>query len=242
MNRQQAIAYLTQCADDNGTHWHGGHTYSLEDCPTCKGTNDAGWLGVPCSRYGRTSADVAPMAYRHAVIRHGYSPTRDQLSYSMSLVVNDSDEPEQDLRDYAIRLAGADIDAMVEGYLECQLWAQLDMDHDDEGNSPMLDENYDLDDISAEYVESVRDELSDLVVAHPLAIRMYLGRTTVLANMRNRHDEAQFGHDFYLTREHHGTGFWDRGLGELGRYLTDISHWAGSATDLFDNGTGELSA
>jgi hypothetical protein len=32
------------------------------------------------------------------------------------------------------------------------------------------------------------------------------------------------GHDFWLTRNHHGAGFWDRGLGELGRRLTDAAN------------------
>lgn len=32
-----------------------------------------------------------------------------------------------------------------------------------------------------------------------------------------------FGHDFWLTRNHHGVGFWDRGLGELGEKLTTLA-------------------
>jgi hypothetical protein len=32
-----------------------------------------------------------------------------------------------------------------------------------------------------------------------------------------------FGHDFWLTRNGHGAGFWDRGLGALGDRLTDAS-------------------
>ena len=31
---------------------------------------------------------------------------------------------------------------------------------------------------------------------------------------------AQLGHDFLLTRNGHGVGFWDRGLGDLGQQLT----------------------
>jgi hypothetical protein len=37
-------------------------------------------------------------------------------------------------------------------------------------------------------------------------------------------DEEQIGHDFWLTRNGHGAGFWDRGLGEIGDKLTNISH------------------
>lgn len=36
------------------------------------------------------------------------------------------------------------------------------------------------------------------------------------------------GHDFWLTRNHHGAGFWDRGLGELGDRLTKLADSFGS--------------
>lgn len=259
MNRNEAIAYLTQCADDNGNHWSGGLPYPSFDCPTCKGTNDAGWLATPCSRYGRTSADVAPTAYRHALIVACWSGeplTREALSHSMSLVVNDHEDVEKDIRQYAAELVGANVDAMTQGYLEAQLWSQLDYDHpscdchasDPQGacHNYQLDENYNIDDIDPDYVEAMRDELADVVVAHPLAVRMFLTRLQINGRsgdgMRATDANEQFGHDYYLTREHHGAGFWDRGLGELGRYLTDIAHNAGSADDLYDNGNGVLTA
>lgn len=34
-----------------------------------------------------------------------------------------------------------------------------------------------------------------------------------------RHGLEQMGHDFWLSRNGHGTGFWDRNLGELGDKL-----------------------
>lgn len=36
-----------------------------------------------------------------------------------------------------------------------------------------------------------------------------------------------FGHDFWLTRNRHGAGFWDRGLGDLGEALSDLAKLAG---------------
>lgn len=38
------------------------------------------------------------------------------------------------------------------------------------------------------------------------------------------------GHDFYMTRNGHGVGFWDRGLGELGDWLTRMSDPFGEAS------------
>ncbi len=42
----------------------------------------------------------------------------------------------------------------------------------------------------------------------------------------------QAGHDFALTRNHHGTGFWDRGLGEVGTLLTEAAQTFGES-DLY---------
>ena len=121
------------------------------------------------------------------------------------------------------------IEEMVAGYLECQLWAGLD--YREEGEEPVpYDENYGVEDISESYREYIAAEFESVVECHPLAVRMYLAKRPA----------DYFGHDFYLTREHHGAGFWDRGLGELGEYLTKIAHSYGSADMLYEDANGEL--
>lgn len=47
------------------------------------------------------------------------------------------------------------------------------------------------------------------------------------------------GVDFWFTRNHHGAGFWDRGLGEVGRRLTEAAHAAGSR-DVYAGDDGYL--
>lgn len=142
--------------------------------------------------------------------------------------------------DRAIELSGADLDAMVAGYLECQLWAGLD--YREEGAEPVpYDENYSVDDIAPEYVDAIRGEFADIVAAHPLAVRMFLNALGKYEQARSGYDRNElFGHDFYLTREGHGAGFWDRGLGELGDHLTSIAKFYGPAEELTDNGDGIL--
>ena len=46
--------------------------------------------------------------------------------------------------------------------------------------------------------------------------------STLLAKTSLTFDLA--GHDFLLTRNGHGAGFWDRGLGDIGDKLTDMAH------------------
>ena len=45
--------------------------------------------------------------------------------------------------------------------------------------------------------------------------------------------DEQFGHDFTLTRNHHGVGFWDRGYGPAGDRLADYAHAAGPIDQCF---------
>jgi hypothetical protein len=38
------------------------------------------------------------------------------------------------------------------------------------------------------------------------------------------YEAIQAGRDFWFTRNHHGVGFWDRGLGPTGDSLSAVSH------------------
>lgn len=49
---------------------------------------------------------------------------------------------------------------------------------------------------------------------------------------RDEMEWARLGHDFWLTRNGHGVGFWDRGLGELGDALSEAAKRQGSC-DLY---------
>ena len=41
--------------------------------------------------------------------------------------------------------------------------------------------------------------------------------------------DEQAGADFWFTRNRHGVGFWDRGLGEIGDKLTALAHTFGES-------------
>lgn len=101
----------------------------------------------------------------------------------------------------------------ITAYIECALWSTCDFN--EEGP---LDENYGPDDLApSAYQELANDVLSFLQE-----------NESDLADM----DPTQIGHDFWLTRNRHGAGFWDRGLGKLGDDLTEAAHAYGSC-DLY---------
>jgi len=62
-----------------------------------------GDLRVPCSRYGSSTSDCAPVAWRLAFIMHretGEDITEDTLEHAMGLVVNDHDDVAYMVRNY----------------------------------------------------------------------------------------------------------------------------------------------
>jgi len=65
--------------------------------------NREGNFRVPCSRYGRDTAECARVAYASDVIAssmNGEGMSETSLDYMMGLVVNDSDDVEYLIREY----------------------------------------------------------------------------------------------------------------------------------------------
>lgn|SRR5262245_25049507 len=113
------------------------------------------------------------------------------------------------------------MDLFTKAYIECAFWASIasiDFRDEDEPNGTPMDENYDSSDLAPEALTSMMMDCQDFREAN----------AELLAGI----DPEQAGHDFWLTRNGHGAGFWDRGLGEVGSKLTDAAHAYGSS-DLY---------
>ena len=92
-------------------------------------------------------------------------------------------------------------DKILNAYLHTALWSSIDE------NEHPLDDKYDPDDFSDEAVELSK---TDIVSFWGLAKDLIRGC-----------DEEFVAHDFWLTRNGHGAGFWD-GDYENGDELTEI--------------------
>jgi hypothetical protein len=103
---------------------------------------------------------------------------------------------------------------VVHHYTVALRWSETNHQLDEDGEV-WIDQPFDA--IDAELTEDAKAEIRKDVNAF------------LLGNQRDIHayTEAlglpQVGHDFALTRNGHGAGFWDRGLGELGQRLSDAS-------------------
>lgn len=119
----------------------------------------------------------------------------------------------------------SDFEAFFLAYIECALWSSTD-NADDSGGEP-LDANYYEGDLTLGCRNAMRRDCASFVDdAGP-----------DLAGL----DPGQCGHDFWLTRNDHGAGFWDRGLGALGERLSKVARYYGSV-DLYVNDDGKVDA
>ncbi|GAA2812916.1 hypothetical protein [Saccharopolyspora taberi] len=106
------------------------------------------------------------------------------------------------------------IEEMANGYAECLLWQAYYVDYHDVdcnrtececGTTPM-DEDFTTEDFHEDLWDKIKEDCKDF----------FDSNWPDLGGI----DPQQAGHDFMLTRQGHGTGFWDRGLGDKGDRLT----------------------
>jgi hypothetical protein len=103
---------------------------------------------------------------------------------------------------------------VLAAFLAAAVWSETDAINEGDEPQPLDALGFTVDDLTASAVGTATDDVRDFLKA----------------NWGDVHgmDPAQVGHDFLLTRNHHGAGFWDRGLGDVGDRLTDACRPYGS--------------
>jgi len=104
----------------------------------------------------------------------------------------------------------ADIDVIVCAYARCALWSSTD------DNGEPLDSLYSFDDLAPTTIQSFKEDCTGFAQSN---IELLQSVDMEL---------EQIGHDFWLTRNRHGAGFWDRNLGVTGEKLTELADVYGS--------------
>lgn len=116
--------------------------------------------------------------------------------------------------------------AIVRHYVECALWSSVD--ESDEGGGDPLDTYYGTGDVAPGTLQAMRDDCARFFFANRRTMREASGTRQLLKRCgREWSPAAQHAHDFWLTRNGHGAGFWDRGYGAAGEALSDAAHAAG---------------
>ncbi len=125
-----------------------------------------------------------------------------------------------------------DLSAFTRGYIECALWA--------DGNAESLSVEGDGEDEEDAGLADVSPELMAAMSLDCLTFETANAADLEAAEEAGR-DRDHLGHDFWLSRNGHGTGFWDRGLGEVGERLHAAAQACGQV-DLYRGDDGLIYA
>lgn len=120
------------------------------------------------------------------------------------------------------------LDEFTQGYLEAAFWLACDWDDMDESDNPNQSPAWTVADLAPEAIERAKAHCADFQSTNAADLE-----ATGASAGRN-------GHDFWLTRNRHGAGFWDRGYPDaIGDRLTEDAHAYGE-TDLYKGDDGRL--
>lgn len=106
------------------------------------------------------------------------------------------------------------------GYAVAALWSSTD------DNEVPLDSNFSVSDIAPDAWRQMKDDCRKFVDQNAETLRF----------VEAKEDADQAGHDFWLTRNRHGVGYWDRDLGDFGGLLTEAAHGFGECNLYAENG------
>jgi hypothetical protein len=109
------------------------------------------------------------------------------------------------------------LESFVQGFCECALWLGKHYANEQEiedGGGANLDDEFSVSDIPESVMKEIRSDCEGFYDNHAEL-------------WGDEVDDSQAGHDFFLTRNRHGTGFWDRGV-DNGDELTKAAHVYGS--------------
>lgn len=103
------------------------------------------------------------------------------------------------------------VESFVNAYIRCMLWSSV---NEEEESLDSLDLP-----LSIEAKRVIRDDCESFLFAGA----NLLSELPFWYGFGDDGSFSQAGHDFWLTRNGHGAGFWDRDLGDLGDRLTELS-------------------
>lgn len=146
------------------------------------------------------------------------------------------------------------LDQFTTAYIECALWSSMGDWCEDCGELPKdssetcacggkfisipLDDEHDMSDIAPETLDRIIADCADFQEANAKLLSAWYSECG--------ESMERAGHDFWLTRNRHGAGYWDRWnegtpQGKIGRKLTAAAHAYGTC-DLYVGDDGRIYA
>lgn len=126
------------------------------------------------------------------------------------------------------------LESFTQAYITCALWSSND-ESTPEGGVP-LDDNYSKDDIAPKTLQAMKNDCEVFYKAN-----LSLIESEDLRRIPDSDVYGSAGHDFWLTRNGHGAGFWDGDWPIHGEALT-LASKAFSEVYLYVGDDGKIHA
>lgn len=99
------------------------------------------------------------------------------------------------------------LDDFTQGYIEAMFWTECNSDNEEPDGAS-------FDDLSPGTLAGIIADCKAFQEANQRSLDLAYDYAS------SNYDAAHAGHDFWLTRNRHGAGFWDRGFGKYGDLST----------------------
>jgi hypothetical protein len=121
-------------------------------------------------------------------------------------------------------VAWGDLDAFTQGYISGAFFTECHADN------PEL-EDAEFSDLDPATLAAIIEDCADWQAANRAAL-------DEASAVREGYDDERAGTDYWLTRNGHGAGFWDRGLGDVGDRLSAACRY--SSVDVYRGDDGKV--
>ena len=117
-------------------------------------------------------------------------------------------------------MLSAELDSFTQGYIEAMFFTSTGTGDDSEQDL----EHATFAELAPESLTSIVDDCRAFQATNATLLDSVYGVQGKYE--RAPYDESRAGNDYWYTRNGHGTGFWDRGLGELGEALATAARYS----------------
>lgn len=192
--------------------------YVSEDFPTPTDGTPVTW-SVYSEQYRSADNNGYPIDNSQALVESGFLTEQDAERRANELFRATQKIAGREFADY--------LAVFIHGYCVAMLFANTRIEGDDDGD---VDPAWWQTDQDPNWGISAFDDKSRASITEDCtAFVNSCAADLTLADRREQFRDREYGpeqagHDFALTRNHHGAGFWDRGLSDVGDRLTAAAH------------------
>lgn len=181
------------------------------------------------------AAAAAPRGLHVVSVEMDYGSDHRRNVWTMRAVLGVGSAPtvaaDEAHADACAEAAAGALSDMIEGYLDCALWASVPLREDESADQSLFEIGYGRSNCCADTLTDARAACEEFVEAHGDALRAAF-------ESHPQYSPSGAGHDLFLSRNGHGAGFFDHGEHPCWDVLQAAARGLGATEDVSENEDG----